>query len=133
MTMRRRLEGKILKREEVQTVSRLIRGALGEELMRTIASLGVDVETTVRFSLVGHQCKTHREQRGLSLKEVAAHLRMPQYRIRSIEEGRLRQVNGDVLRRYVGYLGLTKWFNRWLQENQDLAKQLFTPNPPAKS
>lgn len=129
MATRRRLEGKILTRPEAQTVAKLIRAALGEEIAQTMASLGIDAEATIRFGAVAHRCKTLREHRGLSLKEVAARLRVPQYRIRSIEEGYIRQVEGDVLQQYVRYLGLANWFRRWIQANQDLAKQLLAVPP----
>lgn len=87
------------------------------------------METTIRFGAVAQRCKAGREQRGLGLKEVAASLRVPQYRVRSIEEGHIKQVEGDVLQQYVRYLGLANWFKRWLQANQDLAKQLLAVQP----
>lgn len=118
MGKRKQTPQTILNEESVQAVAALLRRTFTTEFPQANAFLhGVDVEGTVRFLAVAQRCKAAREQRGLSLKAVAAHLHVPQYRLRRIEEGHTREMEGDVLRRYVHYLGLASWFTRWTRTN----------------
>ncbi len=92
------------------------------------ADLAVDLEITIRFAAVAAKCRESRELRGESIKDVAAQLRVPQYRLKAIEEPRAAEIDAEMLRRYIGYLGLGSWFSRWKRANRILAQSLdLTP------
>lgn len=48
----------------------------------------------------------------------------PQYRIRDIESGHIRQIQPTVFRAYIRLPGLSGWFAEWRRENPELAKRL---------
>lgn len=65
-----------------------------------------------------------RVARGQSIKGVAEELRVPQYRIRAVEQGRANEIVPDVLAKYSAFLGLDRWCQRWATANQQLGIQL---------
>lgn len=83
-----------------------------------------DVESTVRLSALSKQCGARREQLGFSLREAALLLRVPQYRLKGIEGGHVREIDGKILRAYVSHLGMGAWYKRWKAANPELADKL---------
>jgi hypothetical protein len=88
------------------------------------AAHGLDVEKTIRFHAVAAKVRERREDRGESVKEAAGHLRVPQYRVRAIEDGHIREVDPGILVSYTAYLGLETWLARWKRANRTLAQGL---------
>jgi transcriptional regulator with XRE-family HTH domain len=78
-------------------------------------------ETGIRLSSLGRQCHARREQRGLSIAEAARALRVPQYRLKAIETGRIGEIQGAALRAYIAHLGMGRWYKRWSKANPSLA------------
>jgi cytoskeletal protein RodZ len=70
------------------------------------------------------KCRETREKRGLSIKDVAAQLRVPQYRIKAIEGHPSREFKPQYLRSYVEFLGSRRWVRRWIAANAELGKRL---------
>lgn len=123
--MRRRLKPtSILSNEEVDIAVELLRSALGEPFGTFAKSHGISVEDTLRFLPVGRKCQAAREGRGSSIKQVAAELKVPQYRLKAVEDGGFRQLDPVVLKKYISHLGLTRWFRRWKNANVELAGKL---------
>lgn len=60
----------------------------------------------------------------MDLKAVAKIMHVPQYRLREIEECRLKQLKSSVLYAYIDFLGLGRWFSRWRKANSKLAVRL---------
>ncbi len=105
---------KILTDDEVSAVADAIRETFGTSAAK------VDLEQTVRFLSLSKACQGAREQRGLSIKEAAALLKAPQYRLKAIEQGSLRLIQPDILRAYVGLLELGAYFEEWAAANPAL-------------
>lgn len=103
---------RILSEDEVALVDGAIRDAFGQRLWSLVEQAGVDVEDTIRFSAVARRCRMEREKRELSIKEVAATLRVRQYRIREVEEGSDRR-DPEIVKRYIEMLKLTRWYRKW--------------------
>ena len=82
------------------------------------------VERTVRVLPLGARCSGARERVGVSVKDVARQLRVPQYRVRAIEAGSLRQIQLDVLQKYIAFLGLERWYTKWRRANGALLTEL---------
>lgn len=75
---------KILSENEMQMVSKEIRDVMASNFPKKLLSL---VEQTVRRSPLQRQFKEARKSMGLNIKETAAKLKVPQYRLRVIEGG----------------------------------------------
>jgi hypothetical protein len=83
-----------------------------------------DLETGIRMMAMCAKCKETRQKRNLSIKEVAAELRVPQYRIKAIEKPSMTELRPESLRAYVELLGLKRWSRRWVAANVAVAKRL---------
>jgi hypothetical protein len=85
---------------------------------------GFDTGALIRFLPVSNSCKTARMNRWFSIREIASTLNVPQYRLRAIEESRLRDVDLRVLESYVACLGLEAWYGKWKKANRRLVAGL---------
>lgn len=83
-----------------------------------------DSERIVRMMALSAKCKEAREKRCLSIKDVAGHLRIPQYRIKAIEDGAMPELDSSHLRSYVDFLNLKRWVRQWGEANPELANRL---------
>lgn len=115
---------RILTDAEVAFVTGKIRDMLGESFPGITERLPGNPEDLVRFMSVAEVCKQARDERGLSVKDVADDLRLPQYRITAVEESQLPEIDPAAAREYVEFLGLEEWFREWRAANPDLAFQL---------
>lgn len=122
--MRRGRGRGILSDNEVLAAVHTTRALLGESVVALADSYGVSFEDVVRYAPLGRRCKQSRESRGLSVKEVARHLKVHAYRVTAIERGSFEEIRPDVFRRYVSHLGLDAWVRRWKAANRELAHRL---------
>lgn len=114
----------ILTDDEVSAIVVAAEAAAGPEVVATADKLGIDRDANVRLFALRLRCANRREKLGLSLKQAAARLRVPQYRLRAIENGTLREVDVEILRSYVQLLGAGRWFRRWVLANGHLAARI---------
>ena len=112
----------ILNERQVATVSKLLRASMGD-VVGYAERRGVSVEDTVRYMSLAARLREARESAGLSSKEVAKKLKLPQYRIRDAESS-AGNVVGDVLEKHVSLVGLGEWYNEWSRHNPDLAGRI---------
>jgi hypothetical protein len=108
----------------VGELSRAVSDLLGPTAMSAAGDLGVSVEDTIRFLAVTRQCMQARGKAELEIRDLAKKLKVPQYRVRDIEAGYIRQIRPEVLRAYIEILGLTEWYAAWSRANPDLAERL---------
>ena len=97
---------------------------LGEPLASLIKGKESKFENIVRYRAVSARLIEARERLGISVKQISARLKLPQYRIRAIECGSLSAIRPGDLRRYIDALGLRLWYRRWAKANRRLADQL---------
>jgi hypothetical protein len=109
---------------EVARIARRLHGVRQKLTSRFGRPRGFDTGALIRFLPVSNSCKTARLNRWLSLREIASTLKMPQYRLRAIEESRLRDVDLRVLESYVACLGLETWYGKWKRANRRLVAGL---------
>ena len=107
---------------EVRLLARQIRrefeAAFGE-------SEGVNdsrVEDSVRWRPLGARCAEARAPHGS--RDLAAATRIPQYRLRAIEEGQFRAFRADLAWRYFRSLGIEDFASRWCRANRELADRV---------
>ena len=117
------LRQKILLEDEIRLISQRLREVMGQPFIDLPEQYGLNFEDNLRFQTVTVRLWEAREDRGKSLKDAAATLKVPQYRHRDIEDGRLKNFLRDVLIDYVGFLKLKRWFGRWKGANPGLAAQ----------
>ena len=96
----------------------------GPRIMSNLSSRGSSIRDGVRFHSVGASCTEAREQRGLTLRDAAQHLRAPQYRLRAVENSSLAEIKPEILKQYIGFLKLDSWLARWARANSELARRL---------
>ncbi|HVG71955.1 MAG TPA: hypothetical protein VM819_13655 [Vicinamibacterales bacterium] len=111
----------ILGTAEIWLLDREVRRAL------TASFLGVEAylnrsEDTIRWHALGARCAEARGARGI--REVSVALAIPQYRLRAIERGHLREIRPDLARRYFHFLGIEAWVARWCRANRELARRI---------
>jgi transcriptional regulator with XRE-family HTH domain len=116
---------KILSDAEVEFLTSAIRDCFPQLFDKSIIPSGIDLEALVRFDAVAQRCRMARESRGLTIKEVAANLKVPQYRLKAIEDGHLLELRPAILEKYLGFLSLGRWFARWAKANQVICKRIF--------
>jgi transcriptional regulator with XRE-family HTH domain len=98
---------------------------LGPHLAARLREYGIDPEDGIRLHPISARFVAAREERGWSIKYVAAVLGVPQYRLKAIESGPMREIHGDVLRRYAEHLGLSEFLVQWRARYPKLAKRLL--------
>ena len=115
----------ILTDVQVRRLTRdIIRTAFTPSTVDQMQQLGVNFEDSIRLISLQAKCKEAREKLGLSIKEVAAKLKAPQYRIKAVEGGGPKQILPDVLGKYIGFLELEDWLQQWADANPKLAEKL---------
>lgn len=125
------------------TPARLRRGILTEveieflaqEIARTMGPMGPGwakllnprseaLRNHFRYASVAQRCRDARAERGLSVRETAAALKLPQYKIKAIEAGDFREFRLAQLQQYVNYFGFSAWLRRWCKANPALVASL---------
>jgi hypothetical protein len=99
------------------------------EVRRALVSSFPGVEThlarsedSTRWHALGARCRQARGARGI--RDVSVALAIPQYRLKAIEGGLLREVRADLARRYFHFLGIDAWVADWCRANRELATRV---------
>ncbi|MEW6246647.1 MAG: helix-turn-helix domain-containing protein [Nitrospirota bacterium] len=124
MSKLEKLQRRLLTAEEVRFFGQRFRQLMGELLVGMLNRYGVSPEDHFRFHPLAVRLASARAERGLDLKAAAAALKVARYRLAEIERGGTKNVDAELLIRYVDYLGLKNWFGRWKRANASLAKRL---------
>ena len=127
----RSLKRKLLSEDQVHLISRRLGKIMSPILGELSNRYGLNIEDSIRFQAVASRLREAREDRNMDLKAAAKALGVPQYRLRYIEECRVKNLRSSDLHAYVDFLGLGKWFARWRRANPKLARQL-APNSKSK-
>jgi transcriptional regulator with XRE-family HTH domain len=99
-------------------------------------AVGLDPEGIIRYMPLGQKFTKARERKRMSVKEVSAALKIPQYRIEAIEEGRFSLIEPELFEIYARVLGVEDYVAGWSGENAELAEKLGLSyreeKPPAR-
>lgn len=115
---------KILTPQEIRLVARRVKAMLPPKIFQSSRSRSRSVEDILRIGSLSKRCQIEREQLGLTVKQVATQLRVPQYRVKAIDEGRIGEIQKEVLERYLILLQLHEWVQEWIAANPGLARRL---------
>jgi hypothetical protein len=113
--------GAILSGPEIRLLDREVRRALVSSFPGIEAYLAHSEDST-RWHALGEQCRQARCGRGI--RDVSVALGVPQYRLRAIEGGFLREVHTELARRYFRFLGIDVWVADWCRANRELATRI---------
>jgi hypothetical protein len=122
--MRKLTTTSILNDDELAILANGIRQLVGESVTLAVEAYGLDVEAILRFMPVAERCRSARARKGLSLKDAARALRVPQYPLKDIEGNRVGVVDQAVLILYIELLDIKQWFSRWKAQNRSLYESL---------
>lgn len=111
----------ILDTAEIRLLDREVRRALIASFPGVEAYLDRS-EDTIRWHALGARCAEARGARGI--REVSVVLGIPQYRLRAIERGHIREIRPDLAHRYFHFLGVEAWVSRWCRANRELARRV---------
>ena len=88
----------------------------------------INAKDMVRFQMVSEMCRSEREKKRITFKQITLSLKVPQYRLKYIESSSVKNINTVILESYIDYLGLRKWFNLWKRYNLDVYNRLTGVN-----
>ena len=114
----------ILSEDEIRTLATCLLDTLPQPLRDQLQLHGIDAEEHVRFMAVARSLAERRRAAGLDIRTLARQLKVPQYRLRDIEAGRIKQIVLKVLIAYIDEMELTHWFGRWKEANPVLAGRI---------
>src|SRR5438876_6803795 len=115
---------------EVEELARRVIENFPPGAAQVLTGYGIDPRDGIRFHPVATRCREARERRGLTIKSAAHELRIPQYRLRDVENGQTNRIEPEVLARYLALLDLGRWFARWKAYNPELAAKLGATTIP---
>lgn len=115
----------ILADDEVRIVAGMFRKTIRETLGEDAFSKFGDVEAAdfVRWASLRHTCQEAREELGLTIRDAALALKIPQQRLRAIEDGDNLDFEPPAAWRYFEFLGIQAWVKRWTAANHALAER----------
>jgi hypothetical protein len=111
----------ILSGAEIRILDREVRRALVSSFPGIESRLAHSEDST-RWHALGARCRYARGARGIRDTSVA--LGIPQYRLRAIEGGLLKEFRADHARRYFHFLGIDEWVSAWCRANRELATRV---------
>lgn len=114
----------ILTDEQVKTLAKKLKQSFGKDALALMKNYKVIFEDIVRLMSLKERCREARGELGLSIKEVAARLKTPQYRVKAVEDGSQKDMLPEVTEKYIKFLGIEDWFEQWINANVKLAKKL---------
>lgn len=117
-------ETKILDEDEVQRLLGLMLGALPYTVKEMLVLKDINPEDSIRIRSLSKSFQKARETAKEMLKDTSSKTKIPQYRIRAIEEGKLAEIKPEFLKQLSRYFGLDEWCSRWATVNTELASGL---------
>ncbi len=109
----------IIDEETADLIVERMREVMGP-IFSTAENFGVNAQELVRSQSLFHACKGSREKKGLTVKQTAALLKVPQYRIKAVEGESSSSIRTDILERYIVFLELGAFYGKWKQANKDI-------------
>ena len=103
--------------EDIRHIAGKIEQLLPPEVLALAGQFGLNIEHTIRFTLLSQACRTAREMLGWSTKQAAVNVGVPLSRIKAIEAPE-RGMTQKEIKLYVKILGVESWFLAWLEANR---------------
>ena len=69
-----------------------VKGMLGEDMVDKMEGSGFNINYLVRFIPLSSLCRNRRKEKRLSIKKISSQLRIPQYKLKYIEEDSINHI-----------------------------------------
>lgn len=115
---------RILTDDEIKAFAGYMREFMGATFGALSDEYGLSIEDTLRFQSLAFRLAEARTAKGLTLKEAAAALKVPKYRLDYIENASVENISHEIALRYVEFLGLTRWLSKWKKANPELSERM---------
>lgn len=115
---------RLLTDDEIKAFTAHMSEFMGPAFVAMADVYGLSVEDSLRFQSLAVRLEEARTEKGLSLKEAAASLKVPKYKLDYIERTSMGNISPEIALRYIDFLGLTRWFYRWKKANAELAGRM---------
>jgi len=109
--------------KDVREIHRAVKGLMGPGFMKLMEEYGVDAEKTISFMILSRYLKEERERRSLTLKEISIVTKIPQYRLRAIENASVSKVKPDHLKKYISFLEIGDVAREWAEKNPKVGRE----------
>jgi transcriptional regulator with XRE-family HTH domain len=117
-------ETKILSDDEVKHLLELMLDVMPYPAKEMLVLNNINPEDSIRMQSITRTFRNAREISNQTLKDVSGKTKIPQYRIRAIEEGNLAEIKPTFFRQLSKYYDLDEWCSRWAIKNTELASGL---------
>ena len=115
---------KNLSSEDADIMVKMMHEKLGDHLSGYLNKSPINQNHFFRFMYISGLCKKFREDKNLSIKEISKILKLPQYKIKFVEDTSLDHIDPNILEKYIDHLGLRSEFDEWLENNRDVYEEL---------
>ena len=115
---------RIFSEAEVEKITQLLCDFMRQKFPGVPERFVQSTEEIVRMQSLRKRFQSAREARGLSIKEVAGQLKVPQYRLKAIEGVSSSEIKQDIFQKYSEFLKLEDWVSQWAAANKKLASKL---------
>ena len=115
---------RILSEEEVDQITKALQKFIRLECSSMPPELLSSAEDTVRLQSLCSWVGQARKSRNLTIKEVSTLLKVPQDRLKAVEEGSRSGIDSTIFTKYSDFLGLDQWVGQWIENNRKLATKL---------
>lgn len=109
---------------EVSAVVRRLIDELGADFRDLMERSGIDMADVIRWNQLSKVIAQTREDRRIQLRDLAAQAGIPQYRIRTIEQGELPHIRWSDVEKVVESLGLNSLLTEWMDAYPRLASKM---------
>jgi len=117
-------EMRVLNDDEVKHLLELMLDVMPYPAREMLILNNINPEDSIRMRSLSKSFQNARKIGNQSLKDVSGKTKIPQYRIRAIEEGNLSEIKPSFLRQLSKYYNLDKWCSLWADTNTELASGL---------
>ena len=120
-----------LTREEAEKMAKLIRTftkeIVSKEHRYIIDKFAKDYADNILFMAISEKIIAVREKRNLTIKEISKILKIPQYKIKYIEDSNLKEIKTKFVEKYLHFLNLEIDYNKWTKKHKDIVEKYDLP------
>ncbi len=129
---KKKINYETLTREEAEKMAKLIRTftkeIVGKEYEYLIDKVTKNYADNILFKAISEKIIKAREKRNLTIKEISKILKIPQYKIRYIEESNLTEIEIKFFEKYLHFLNLEIDYNKWTKKHKDIIEKYNLPD-----
>jgi len=131
MEKKKKINYENLTRKEAEYIAKRIRALtkeiVGKEHGYIVDKFAKNYANNILFTAISEKIKAKREKRNLTIKKISTELKIPQYKIRYIENASLSNIEKGYLEKYLYFLDLTQYYSKWAKKHKDIVDKYNLP------